>query len=86
MYTFQSIAVFLVIGLIAGWLAAVWMKGRGFGVLGDILVGIVGAEIGGWIFSVVGLSAYGFVGALFIAFVGALVLLAIIKLTRTVAI
>ena len=86
MYTFQSIAVFLVIGLIAGWLAAVWMKGRGFGVLGDILVGIVGAEIGGWIFSVVGLSVYGFAGAVFMAFVGALVLLAIIKLTRTVAI
>ena len=85
MYTFQSVAVFLVIGLIAGWLAGVLVKGRGFGILGDILVGIVGAELGGWIYSELGVSAsYGFVSAVFMSFVGAVALLIIIKLVKAV--
>ena len=75
---------FLIIGLIAGWLAAVFVKGRGFGVFGDILVGIIGAELGGWIFSAVGLSAYGFIGAVIMAFVGAVALLGIIKMVKAV--
>ena len=84
MYTLNSVLWFLFVGLIAGWLAAVLIKGRGFGALGDILVGIIGAELGGWIFGAVGLSAYGFVGAVIMSFVGAVVLLSIIKLVKTV--
>ena len=84
MYTFQSVAVFLVIGLIAGWLAGVLVKGRGFGILGDILVGIVGAEIGGWIYSGLGVATYGFASAVFMSFVGAVALLAVIKLVKAV--
>ena len=84
MYTFQSVAVFLVIGLIAGWLAGVLVKGRGFGILGDIIVGIVGAEIGGWIYSRLGVTTYGFASAVLMAFVGAVALLAVIKLVKAV--
>ena len=84
MYSFQSIVWFLVIGLIAGWLAGVFVKGRGFGLLGDILVGIIGAEIGGWIFSQLGVASYGFASAIFMAFIGAVALLGVIKLIKTV--
>ena len=84
MNSFESIITFLVIGLIAGWLAGVLVKGRGFGVLGDILIGIVGAELGGWIFSSIGLSTYGFAGAVMMAFVGAVALLSVIKMVKAV--
>ena len=84
MNSFESIVTFLVIGLIAGWLAGVLVKGRGFGVLGDILIGIVGAELGGWIFSSIGLSAYGFAGAVMMAFIGAVALLSVIKMVKAV--
>lgn len=80
----QNIMWFLLIGLIAGWLAAVLVKGRGLGVLGDILVGIIGAELGGWIFSIVGLSAYGFMGVVIMSFVGAIALLTIIKMVKAI--
>ena len=52
-----SIIVFLIIGAVAGWLAGVVMKGGGFGLLGDIVIGIIGAFIGGWLFGVLGISA-----------------------------
>ena len=50
---------FIVIGLVAGWLAGQFMKGGGFGVIGDIIVGVLGALIGGFLFSLLGLSAGG---------------------------
>lgn len=75
----ESLLVFLFIGLIAGWLAGVLVKGRGFGILGDMVVGVIGAGFGGWIFNMVGLSAYGFVGAVLMAFVGAVAFLAVVK-------
>jgi uncharacterized membrane protein YeaQ/YmgE (transglycosylase-associated protein family) len=84
MNNLESLLVFLVIGLIAGWLAGVLFKGSGFGVLGDIVVGVIGAEIGGWIFDKLGWSAYGFGGAIFMASVGAVALLVGIKLVRNV--
>jgi len=77
-----SIVVFLIIGAIAGWLAGVVMKGGGFGLLGDIVVGIIGAFIGGWLFGVLGIFAGGFVGAVITAFVGACVLLFVIRLIK----
>lgn len=84
MNNIDSLFVFLLVGLIAGWLAGILVKGRGFGVLGDILVGVIGAEFGGWIFSRIGLSAYGFGGAVLMAFVGAVALLVLIKLVINV--
>jgi uncharacterized membrane protein YeaQ/YmgE (transglycosylase-associated protein family) len=74
---------FLIIGAIAGWLAGLLMKGRGFGILGDIIVGIVGALLGGWLFGVLGISAGGgLVGSLIVAFIGAVVLLFIVRLIK----
>ncbi len=73
---------FLLIGLIAGWLAGKVFRGRGFGLIGDIIVGILGALVGGYLFRFVGLGAfgaYGTLGSLLISFVGALVLLAIMN-------
>lgn len=66
---------FLIIGLLAGWLAGQIMRGRGFGVLGNLVVGIVGAFIGGILFSLIGLSAHGVIGELISATAGAVVLL-----------
>ena len=79
-----SVLVFLIIGAIAGWLAGIVMKGGGFGLLGDIVVGIVGAFVGGWLFGVLGIFAGGLLGAIITAFVGACVLLFVIRLIKKV--
>lgn len=69
---------FLIIGAVAGWLAGLVMKGRGFGLLGNLVVGIVGAMLGGLLFGILGLSSESLIGSLITATVGAVVLLAII--------
>ena len=66
---------FLVIGLIAGWAAGKIMKGKGFGLVGNLVVGVLGALVGGFLFTVLGFAAYGFVASLIMAVVGAMVLL-----------
>ncbi|MFQ5824613.1 MAG: GlsB/YeaQ/YmgE family stress response membrane protein [bacterium] len=58
----MNILIWLIVGLIAGWLAGKVMRGKGFGVVGDIIVGLVGAVIGGWIFRQLGLFAVGIRG------------------------
>jgi uncharacterized membrane protein YeaQ/YmgE (transglycosylase-associated protein family) len=73
---------FLLIGLIAGWLAGQVMKGGGFGVIGDMIVGVIGAFIGGWVFGLLGISAGGLIGSLITAFVGAVILLLLLRLIR----
>jgi uncharacterized membrane protein YeaQ/YmgE (transglycosylase-associated protein family) len=69
---------FILIGLLAGFLAGAFVKGHGFGIIGNIIVGIVGAVLGGFLFSLLGLSANNLIGSLVTAFVGAVVLLLII--------
>lgn len=73
---------FLVIGGLAGWIAGEVMRGKGFGLLGNILVGIVGALIGGFAFRLLGLAAYGFIGSLVTATVGAILLIWIVRKLR----
>ena len=80
--TTQSLFLFLVIGLLAGWLAGNIMKGGGFGLVGDLVVGVIGAFLGGWIFSLLGVSTYGLLGMLITALVGAVVLLFLIRLVK----
>jgi uncharacterized membrane protein YeaQ/YmgE (transglycosylase-associated protein family) len=71
------------VGAIAGWLAGQVVKGGGFGLVGDIIVGIVGALIAGWLLPRLGIFiAAGIVGAIIDAFIGAVILLLIIKLVR----
>jgi len=79
-----------VVGAISGWLASA-VVGGGFGLIGDIIVGIVGAFIGGWVFRAAGWGAPfgGIAGTIFVAFIGACILLLILRLiararTRTV--
>jgi len=73
---------FLLIGLVAGWLAGRVMRGGGYGVVGDLVVGVIGALLGGWLFGLLGISAGGLIGALITAFVGAVVLIALLRLIR----
>jgi uncharacterized membrane protein YeaQ/YmgE (transglycosylase-associated protein family) len=75
----ESILWFLLIGVIAGWLAGLLVKGRGFGFLGDLIVGILGALLGGFIFGLLGVAAYGLAGSLIMAVVGASVLLFLVR-------
>ena len=65
---------FLFIGGIIGWLAGLIIRGRGFGIVGDIVIGIVGAMLGGWMARVIGIYPGSSVGAFLVALVGALVL------------
>jgi len=73
----------IVVGLIAGWLAGKVMKGGGFGVLMDIVIGIVGALIGGWLFGALGVyPGFGLIGSILVAFIGACILLWLIRLVK----
>ncbi|MBA3689146.1 MAG: GlsB/YeaQ/YmgE family stress response membrane protein [Chloroflexi bacterium] len=75
-----GIIAWLVVGLIAGWLAGLVMKGGGYGVVGDIVIGIVGAFVGGFVFSLItGGGTAGFWGSIAVAFVGAVILIAIVR-------
>lgn len=69
----------IVVGLIAGFLAGLVMRGGGFGIVGDIIVGILGAIIGGFVAGLLGLGASGFVGSIIIAFLGACLLIALLR-------
>jgi len=81
-----SFLEWIVVGLIAGWLAGQVMKGGGYGVLVDILLGIVGGVLGGWIFGMLGIwPAGGIIGSLIVAFIGAVILVAITRLIKRVA-
>jgi uncharacterized membrane protein YeaQ/YmgE (transglycosylase-associated protein family) len=74
---------FLLIGLAAGWLAGQIMKGGGFGLLGDLIVGVIGALLGGFLFSLLGLTTSGLIGELVMAVVGAIVLLFLLRLLKS---
>ncbi|GGA81096.1 membrane protein [Arenimonas soli] len=77
-----SLLVFLVIGALAGWLAGLVMKGRGFGILINMVVGVLGAFFGGWLLPKLGISFGGDIGVFITAFIGAVLLLAIISLIK----
>jgi len=79
----MEILTFIVVGLIAGWIAGQVVRGYGFGMVGDIVVGIVGALIGGFLFDLMGITTYGFIGSVVMSVIGAVLLLAVIKMVRT---
>jgi len=82
MLNLQALVIVLIIGAIAGWLAGVVMKGRGFGLLGDIVIGIVGAFLGSFLLGLLGIAFYGLFGVLLTAFIGAVVLLLVARLIK----
>ncbi len=79
----EHLLLFLVIGILAGFLAGKIMKGSGFGLIGDLIVGVIGAFIGVWVFGLLGISSGGIIGLLLAAIVGALILLYVIRLARS---
>jgi len=73
----------LVVGLIAGWLAGLVMKGGGYGIIVDILLGIVGGWLGGWLFGRLGIwPAGGMIGSIIVAFIGAVILVGITRILK----
>lgn len=79
----ESLIIFLIVGAVAGWLAGLLVKGFGFGLLGNIVVGIVGAFIAGWLFPALGVSlGNGVLDAIVYATIGAVILLVLIRLIK----
>ncbi len=82
----MSILSWIIVGLIAGWLAGKVMRGAGFGLIGDILIGVVGGLIGGWLATAVlhiGAEVNGLnLESIIVAFVGAVILLFVLRLLR----
>jgi uncharacterized membrane protein YeaQ/YmgE (transglycosylase-associated protein family) len=74
----SNVLWWLLVGLVAGFLASRVMRGGGFGLIGDIVVGLIGAFIGGWLAGFLGLGSYGLIGTIVVAFIGACILLAIL--------
>ena len=73
---------FALIGICAGWLAGQWTKGSGFGLLGNLIIGVIGAVLGGFVFRLLGLAAYGLLGQLVVSTVGAVLLLFLLRLAQ----
>jgi len=73
----------IVVGLIAGWLAGQFMKGGGYGLVVDIILGLLGGVLGGWIFEKLGVSTGGgMIGSIIVAFIGAVILIGITRLLK----
>jgi uncharacterized membrane protein YeaQ/YmgE (transglycosylase-associated protein family) len=81
----MGLLYWIVVGLIAGWLAGQVMKGGGYGAVVDIILGMVGGVVGGWFFGMLGIwPGGGIIGSIIVAFVGAVILVAITRALRKV--
>lgn len=78
----MNLIISLLVGLIAGWLAGNFVKGRGYGLLGDTLLGLIGGLVGGLLFGLLGLESSNIIGAILIFFAGAVVILSIAKFLK----
>lgn len=78
----MNILWFLIIGVAAGWLAGQLMKGGGYGLIGDLIIGVIGAFIGGRLFGAIGIRTGGLVGSLIAATIGAIILLFLVRLIK----
>jgi len=76
----MDIIWFLIVGFIAGWLGDMFVKGSSFGLLGHIVIGIIGAVIGGFLFRLMGITAYGTLGSIVMATIGAVVFLLLLNI------
>ena len=78
-----GILIWLLVGLVAGWLAGLVMKGGGYGILVDIILGILGGIVGGWIFNMLGIMhGSSMIGSIIVAFIGAVILVGITRLIK----
>jgi len=78
----MNFIIWIISGIIAGWLAGLVVKGRGFGLIGDFVVGLIGGVIGGWLSGFLGISASGWLGQILVAAGGGVVLVLIIRTLR----
>lgn len=79
----QTILIWAIVGAIAGWLAGLVVRGFGFGLFGNIVVGIFGAILGGWLFGAIGFVFLpGIINSIITAFIGAVILLLIVRVLK----
>lgn len=79
----MSFIWFILVGLVAGWLAGQLVKGGGYGVIGDIVVGVLGALLGGFLFGKMGVSiGGGLIGSIIVATIGAVILIFLLRLIK----
>ncbi len=76
----NNLLMVIIVGVLAGWLAGRIQKGRGFGLVGDLVVGVLGSVFGNWLFWQLGFVTYGFIANVVVAVIGALVILFIVGL------
>lgn len=78
------ILVWILSGILAGWATGMIMRGRGFGIVGDLVIGLIGGLIGGWLFGLLGLRASSWLGEILLAVAGGVILVAIVRALRRV--
>lgn len=78
----MGLIYFLLVGLAAGWLAGQFMKGGGYGLVGNLVIGVIGAIVGGHLLGLLGFGTYGLIADLFAAFIGAVVLIWVVRLIK----
>ena len=78
----MRILVWIISGIVAGWLTGLIVRGRGFGLLGDLVIGLLGGLLGGWLFGLLGIATVSWVGEIIAAVVGGILLVALIRALR----
>ena len=76
--------IWIISGIIAGWLTGLVMRGEGFGLIGDLIIGLIGGIIGGWLAGMLGIVTTGWIGHILVAALGGIVLVAVIRALRRV--
>lgn len=76
------LAIWIFSGILAGWLTGLVVKGRGFGLIGDLIIGLLGGIVGGWLFALFGLYPMSLIGNISVAVVGGIVLVAVVRILR----
>jgi uncharacterized membrane protein YeaQ/YmgE (transglycosylase-associated protein family) len=81
----QALFIFVIVGVVAGWLAGQIVRGGGFGLIGDLIVGVIGAVIAGWLFPRIGVHlGAGIAAEIVSSAIGAVILLAVVRLIRSI--
>jgi uncharacterized membrane protein YeaQ/YmgE (transglycosylase-associated protein family) len=80
----MNILIWIISGIIAGWIAGLLVRGRGFGLIGDLVIGLLGGLIGGWLAGLLGIQASSWLSQVLVAALGGVVLVAIIRLVRRI--
>ena len=79
----MNILIWIISGIIAGWLAGQMSRGAGYGLLGDLLIGLIGGLLGGWLFGLIGIAPTNWIGQILVAALGGVVFASILRMLRT---